>query len=42
MEQSMAYYHNPNIPLHLNAVTLHEFKYNKEILRLNIRITDLL
>lgn len=42
IEQSMAHHHNPNIPLRLDAVTLHEFKHNKEILRLNIRIADLL
>lgn len=41
MEQSMAHHHDPNIPLHLDAVILHEFKHDEEILRLNIRIADL-
>lgn len=42
IEQSMAHYCDPNVPLRLDTVTLHKFEYNKEILRLNIRIANLL
>lgn len=41
MEQSMAHHRDPNVPLRLDAVTLHEFEHDEEILRLNTRIADL-
>jgi hypothetical protein len=37
----MAYYYNPNIPLHLDAASLIKFKYNKEIIALNRSISKL-
>ena len=41
MEQSMAHHQDPNIPQHLNAARLAEFKHQDEIIALNEKIAEL-
>ena len=41
MDQSMAHHQDPNIPRHLNAARLAEFKHQDEIIALNEKIAEL-
>lgn len=41
MEQSMAHHCDPNIPRHLNAAGLADFKRDEEIIALNKKIAEL-
>jgi hypothetical protein len=41
MEQSIVYYYDLNVPLHLNAAAIIKFKYDEEIVALNRHISKL-